>query len=86
MHVMRSPMLAAALSLVPVIAAAQNQPPTKQRPMAAHAPSNATPGVPAGDPLTLAFVAALLITASIAAALIPCWRAARVHPAHSLSE
>jgi len=43
-------------------------------------------GVPAGDPLTLAFVAALLITASIAAALIPCWRAARVHPAHSLSE
>ena len=43
-------------------------------------------GVPAGDPATLVMVAALLITASIAAALIPCWRAARVHPAHSLSE
>lgn len=43
-------------------------------------------GVPAGDPATLASVAVLLITASIAAALIPCWRAARVHPAHSLSE
>ena len=43
-------------------------------------------GVPAGDPATLAMVAALLITASLAAALIPCWRAARVHPAQSLSE
>lgn len=43
-------------------------------------------GVPAGDPGTLAMVAALLVTASVAAALIPCWRAARVHPAQSLSE
>lgn len=43
-------------------------------------------GVPAGDPATLVMVAALLITASVAAALIPCWRAARVHPAHSLGE
>lgn len=43
-------------------------------------------GVPAGDPATLVLVAALLITASVAAALIPCWRAARVHPAHSLTE
>ena len=46
MHVMRSTMLAAALCVVPVIVAAQNQPSTKQLPVAAHAPSNATPGVP----------------------------------------
>jgi len=46
MHVMRSTMLAAALCVVPVIVAAQNQPSTKQLPVAAHEPSNATPGVP----------------------------------------
>ena len=43
-------------------------------------------GVPAGDPRTLGAVAALLIAAALAAAFIPCWRAARVHPATSLTE
>ena len=43
-------------------------------------------GVPAGSPGTLVIVAGLLVTASLAAALIPCWRAARVHPGRSLTE
>lgn len=43
-------------------------------------------GVRAGSPGTLLLVSALLITASLAAALLPCWRAARVHPARSLME
>jgi len=43
-------------------------------------------GVGAGDYGTLLAVTALLLIASVAAALIPCWRAARVHPARSLSE
>ena len=43
-------------------------------------------GVGAGDYGTLLAVTALLLVASVAAALIPCWRAARVHPARSLAE
>ena len=43
-------------------------------------------GVGAGDYRTLLAVTALLLVASVAAALIPCWRAARVHPARSLAE
>lgn len=43
-------------------------------------------GVPAGSPGTLILVAGLLITASLAAALIPCVRAARVHPGRCLTE
>ncbi|MGH7650040.1 MAG: FtsX-like permease family protein [Gemmatimonadaceae bacterium] len=43
-------------------------------------------GVRAESPGTLLLVSALLITASLAAALLPCWRAARVHPARSLTE
>lgn len=43
-------------------------------------------GVPAGSPGILVIVAGLLITASLAAAVLPCWRAARVHPGRSLAE
>jgi putative ABC transport system permease protein len=37
-------------------------------------------GVKATDPLTLAVVAATLLAVSIAASLIPAWRAARLDP------
>jgi putative ABC transport system permease protein len=37
-------------------------------------------GVKASDPLTLAVVAAALLTVSVAASLLPAWRAARLDP------
>ena len=46
MHVMRSAIVAAVLSLSPVIAAAQNQPPAKQLPAPAAGTSQATPSAP----------------------------------------
>lgn len=41
-------------------------------------------GVTAMDPLTMTLVAALMLSASVAAAVVPAWRAARVDPAVTL--
>jgi len=43
-------------------------------------------GVPAGDPVTPLAVAGLLLLASLAAALIPSWRASRWNPVISLND
>jgi ABC-type lipoprotein release transport system permease subunit len=41
-------------------------------------------GISASDPLTLGGVAALLAVVSLAASLIPAWRASRVDPLTAL--
>ena len=52
--------------------------------MAARAVEGLLVGVSGTDPRTLGAVAAVLLTVSVAAALAPAWRAARIDPVVAL--